>query len=334
MKQIKVGINGFGRIGRAYLKLALENKDIDVVAINDLMDVEHAAYLLKYDTNYGVYDKKIEVSENNLLIDGKQIAFLSKKEIGEIPWRVFDIDVVIESTGIFNTYQKAHEHIPSGAKKVIITAPVKDKPLDNLNAGTVLIGVNTKKAKTCDITSNASCTTNAVGIPLSIFENSIGVESAILNTIHSYTSTQNITDNISRKKSNLRLGRAGAKNIIPSTTGAAIATTKVIDTLKNKFDGISLRVPVSVGSIVDLTFVSKKVTTVDEVNKILKENESELFKVTNEMIVSSDIVGKPYVSIADLQMTRVVNGTLIKVLFWYDNEVGYCASLIEHTKSI
>lgn len=328
----KVAINGFGRIGRSYFRLAYEDKDIKIVAINDLMDVEEAAYLLTYDTTYGVFDGKVEIDGSSLCVGNDCIPFLSIKNPSELPWRSYDVDVVVESTGVFASYEKAYSHILAGAKHTIISAPVKDLPPENVSGDTVLVGINSEKAKTCIITSNASCTTNAVGIPLDVLEKKLGIESAILNTVHSYTSTQQLVDGESKKKTNLRYGRSGAMNIIPSTTGAAIATSRVLTSLESKFDGIALRVPTISGSIADITFISKTKTTKDEVNAILRGAEGRLFTTTNKPVVSSDIVGEPYVAIADLDMTRVVNGNLVKVLFWYDNEIGYAHSLIEHTK--
>ena len=329
----KVAINGFGRIGRAYLRLALETDGIEVVAVNDLMDKETALYLLQYDTVHGIYDKEIELSDDGLVVGGKEILFFSERDPEQLPWNIHNIDVVIEATGVFNDYHKAYKHIVAGAKHTVITAPVKGDPPKDIEADTVLVGVNTGRANVCTITSNASCTTNAAGIPMDALNREIGIEKAVLNTIHAYTASQNVIDTVSKKKSNLRFGRAAAANIIPSTTGAAIATTQVLKGLEGKFDGIALRVPVVAGSIADITFIAKRETTVEEVNEILKRNETDLFKTTEEPLVSSDIIGLPYVSIADLNLTKVVGGNLVKVMFWYDNEEGYTQSLIEHTKN-
>ena len=305
----KVAINGFGRIGRAYFRLAHECKDIEVVAINDLMDLHNATYLLQYDSNYGTFPEQVSVDEKDdaLVIGKKRIAWLSVKNPTELPWRTMDIDVVIEATGVFTSYEKAYTHIMGGAKHTIITAPVKDSPPENVIADTVLVGVNEEKVQSCTITSNASCTTNAVGIPLAVLNKSIGIESAILNTVHSQTATQQVVDGPS-KKSDPRAGRAVTGNIIPSSTGAAIATTKALPALQGHFEGIALRIPTPVGSIADITFVARKHTTVKEVNEVLKNAENELFATTEEPIVSSDIVGERYTSVADLSLTRVVNG--------------------------
>ncbi len=325
----KVAINGFGRIGRAFLRLSMKEKDVDVVSINDLNDIKTAEYLLKYDTAHGRYPYEVSSTGDSLVVNGNKIKWTMEKNPENIDWS--SVDVVIESTGVFNSYEKSMVHINSGAKKVIITAPVKDDPV-GVDGDTVLSGINSERTKTCSIVSNASCTTNAVGIPIDILDREIGVESAVLNTVHGYTSTQQLVDGRSKKSGNLRYGRAGAANIIPSSTGATIAVTKVVKSLENKFDGIALRVPVVSGSIADITFVAKRKTTVEEVNNILKKAASDgyrLFAVTDEQLVSSDIIGEEYVSIADLSLTRVVNNNLVKVMFWYDNEIGYSKSLID-----
>lgn len=336
MKKTRVAINGFGRIGRAFFKIAEGREEIEIVAINDLGDLENIAYLLKYDSAQGTSDFDISVKlgeESKLVVNGHEIVFLSEREPERLPWKHLDIDIVLESTGIFTSYEKSRVHLDAGAKRVVVSAPVKDTPPDGITGETILIGVNDEKLKTCDISSNASCTTNAGGPLMQILSEKLGVEKALLNTVHGYTATQSIVDVPSKK--DFRKGRAAAQNIIPSSTGAAIATTKAVTGLEGKFDGIALRVPVIVGSIVDITFISKKNTTIEEVNEILKEAAKEerwqtTFTVTEEPIVSSDIIGNKYASIADLNFTRVADGNLVKVLAWYDNEVGYTYSLIEH----
>jgi glyceraldehyde 3-phosphate dehydrogenase len=240
---------------------------------------------------------------------------------------------VIESTGVFRKYEDARDHEKAGAKRVIISAPAKSDPKDETEA-TILVGVNDEKLKTCEITSNASCTTNAVGTMMAALDESIGVENAILNTVHAYTATQSIVD--SPKSKDFRKGRAAAVNIIPSTTGAAIATSLAIPSLKDKFDGIALRVPVTAGSVADVTFVAKRSTSVDEVRQILKKASLQdrfrgVLAVTEEEVVSQDIVGNPNAATIDLNMIKVSGGTLVKVLAWYDNEIGYANTLVEHT---
>ncbi len=336
--KIRVAINGAGRIGRAFLRIAKERDDVDVVAINDLGDIDNIAYLLKYDSVYGQKFSSVSVSSDKtkIIIDGKIISFLSEKEPANLPWKALDIDVVVESTGFFTTFEAARAHITAGAKKVVITAPAHDSPAGKVHPvdeGTVLMGINCDSLSEKVVTSNASCTTNAGSPVLQILNQSIGIEKAVLNTVHGYTASQNLVDGPNGK--DFKEGRAAAHNIVPTTTGAALATTKAITELDGKFDGIAIRVPVIAGSIVDITFISKKNTTVEEVNDILKKAAGDkhwqkIFSVTEEPLVSSDILGSKYASIADLGLTRVVDGNLVKVMAWYDNEVGYTYSLIEH----
>ncbi len=335
MSKIKVAINGAGRIGRAFLKVARERKEIEVVAINDLGSIESIAYLLKYDTVYGNSDFTVEVSQDkkSLLIDGKSVAFVSEKEPAKLPWGALGIDVVVESTGFYTSYEKSKAHLDAGAKRVVISAPVKDEPTAGIRGATVLLGINDEKLETCDISSNASCTTNAGSPVMAILNETIGIEKAILNTVHGYTASQSLVDGPSKK--DLREGRAAAQNIVPSSTGAAIAVTQALPELKGKFDGISIRVPVPAGSIVDITFLAKRNTTVEEINSILTKASEEkrwerIFTVTNEPLVSSDILGNSHASIADLALTRVVDGNLVKVMAWYDNEMGYTHALVDH----
>lgn len=328
---IRVSINGFGRIGRGFMRAAVQNSDIEVVAINDLGDLENLVYLLKYDTVYGKAPFTVEAANGSIIINGKNVSFLQVKDPLSLPWKDLDIDVVVESTGIFDSFEKASAHKAAGAKHVVISAPVKD---EMVGGATVLMGVNEEKLATCDITSNASCTTNASSPIIAILNNAVGIEKALLNTTHAYTATQSIVDS-PVKGSDYRRGRAAAQNMCPSSTGAAIAVTKAYPELVGKFDGVAVRVPVAAGSIADITFVAKRDTTVDEINKILEdaaitEAWSSVFATTREQLVSSDIVGDPHGSIADLTMTRVVGGNLVKVMAWYDNEMGYIHTLIEH----
>ncbi|MFA4975614.1 MAG: type I glyceraldehyde-3-phosphate dehydrogenase [Candidatus Paceibacterota bacterium] len=335
MKTIKVAINGFGRIGRAFLKISWDRPEIEIVAVNDLGSIESLAYLLRHDTVYRNWNHKVEVSGTDLVIDGKIIKFISEKDTTKLPWKDLDVDVVVESTGLFTSYDKAKFHLDDGAKKVVISAPAKEeagKP-SKTKGETILLGINEDKFGTCDITSNASCTTNAASPLIAILHESLGIEKAILNTVHGYTASQALVDGPSKK--DLREGRAAAQNIVPSSTGAAIAVTEAFPDLKGLFDGISIRVPVPAGSIVDITFISKKNTTKEEVNEILEKASKDkkwekLFAVTKEPLVSSDILGESHASIADLEMTRVVDGNLVKVLGWYDNEMGYTYTLVDH----
>ncbi len=337
MKTIKVGINGFGRIGRAFLKIAWERPEIEIVAVNDLGDVKNMAYLLKYDTVYKEWKHDIKVEDSEIIIDGKKVKVLAEKDPTNLPWGSMGVDVVVESTGLFATYDKAKMHIDAGAKKVVISAPAKEG--GGVMGETILLGINEEKFGTCDITSNASCTTNAASPLIAILDETLGIEKAILNTVHGYTASQSLVDGPSKKPAraggDLREGRAAAQNIVPSSTGAAIAVTKAFPKLSGLFDGISIRVPVPAGSIVDITFIAKRNTTTEEVNEILKDAAQakrweNIFSVTEEELVSSDILGSRYSSIADLKMTRVVGGNLVKVMGWYDNEMGYTYTLVEH----
>ena len=338
MKTIRVGINGFGRIGRAFLKVAWEHPEIEVVALNDLGSVDNMAYLLKYDTVYGKWGHEIKTEGDNLIIDGAKVKVLAEKEPSTLPWKDLKIDVVVESTGLFTNYEKAKAHLDAGAKKVVISAPAKSSSAEasegqGVKGETILLGVNEEKFGTCDITSNASCTTNAASPLIAILHETLGIEKAVLNTVHGYTASQALVDGPNKK--DLREGRAAAQNIVPSSTGAAIAVTKAFPELTGLFDGIAIRVPVPAGSIVDITFISKKNTTTEEVNEILKKAAKDkrwekLFATTEEPLVSSDILGSHYGSIADLAMTRVVGGNLVKVMGWYDNEMGYTYTLVDH----
>jgi glyceraldehyde 3-phosphate dehydrogenase len=331
-KKVRVAINGFGRIGRAFLKIAWEREDIEVVAVNDLGSIDNFAYLLRHDTVYRNWNHDVKISAADFIIDNKKVKFISEKDTTKLPWKDLNIDVVVESTGLFTSYDKAQFHITCGAKKVVISAPSKSKD-SSVMGETILLGVNEDKFGTCDITSNASCTTNAASPLIAILHETLGIEKAILNTVHGYTASQALVDGPSKK--DLREGRAAAENIVPSSTGAAIAVTEAFPELKGLFDGISIRVPVIAGSIVDVTFISKRQTTKEEVNDILKKASKDkrwnkLFAVTEEPLVSSDILGNSHASIADLEMTRVVGGNLVKVMGWYDNEMGYTYTLVEH----
>lgn len=330
-KKVRVAINGFGRIGRAFLKIAWERPEIEIVAVNDLGSLESLAYLLKYDTVYRTWGHDVKVVEGGMTIDGKRVLFIGEKDTTKLPWKDLNIDVVVESTGLFTAYEKAKFHIDQGARKVVISAPSKGD--GSVPGEMILLGVNEDKFGTCDITSNASCTTNASSPLIGILDEAIGIEKALLNTTHAYTGTQALVDGPSKK--DLREGRAAAQNIVPSSTGAAIAVGKVYPKLDGLFDGISIRVPVPAGSIVDITFIAKRSTTAEEVNAILTKAASEdrwkgVFAVTNVPLVSSDILGESHASLADLAMTRVVGGNLVKVLAWYDNEMGYTHTLVEH----
>jgi glyceraldehyde 3-phosphate dehydrogenase len=339
MKKTRVAINGAGRIGRAFLKLATEESNLEVVAINDLADIENIAYLMKYDSAYGRsnLDVRADKEKSLLIINGHEVKYISEKDPLALPWAANNIDIVLESTGLFTQVDKANMHITAGAKRVVVSAPTKDDPAGAIAGATVLMGINEPALSTCSITSNASCTTNAASPLISVLHEKIGIEKAILNTTHAYTASQSLVD--APNKKDWREGRAAAMNMAPSSTGAAVAVTKVIPDLKGKFDGISVRVPIVTGSLCDITFIAKRPTTVEEVNSILKAAATEekwkgIFDATEEELVSRDIVGNPHASIADLKMTRVVDGNLVKVLAWYDNEGGYTHSLVRHVLEV
>lgn len=329
-----VAINGAGRIGRAFLKLASKESDIQVVAINDLADIENIAYLMKYDSAYGKSDLDIKADKERsvLIINGKEVKYVSEKDPAKLPWAALNVDIVLESTGLFTSREKAAAHITAGAKRVVISAPAKDAA-GAPQAATILLGLNEDRFGDSPVTSNASCTTNAASPLMAILDETIGIEKALLNTTHGYTASQSIVDGPSKK--DWKEGRAAAHNIVPTSTGAAIAVTLALPQLVGKFDGISLRVPVIAGSIVDVTFIAKRNTTAEEVNALLKKAAGEdrwkkVFSVTEEPLVSSDILGSNFASIADLGLTRVVDGNLVKVLAWYDNEMGYTHALVQH----
>ena len=335
-KKIRVAINGFGRIGRAFLKLAVSRPEIEIVAINDLGDPENLAYLLKYDSVYGRAPFEVDYVEDKkdhyLLIDREiKINIYSEKDPKKLPWKELEVDVAVESTGVFRKYEDANAHMKAGAKKVVISAPAKSDPKDETE-GTILMGVNEDKLKTCDISSNASCTTNAIAALVKILNEKVGVEKAILNTVHAYTASQGVVDGPNK---DFRRGRAADLNIVPSSTGAAQATALALPEFTNKFDGMSLRVPVPAGSVADVTFIAKRNTTAEEINQALKTaSMSEMYRgilsTTDEELVSQDIVGNTSASMVDTKMTRVAGGNLVKVLAWYDNEIGYANTLVNH----
>ena len=326
---IRVAINGFGRIGRAFARLSY-NRGIELVAVNDLGSLENLAYLLKYDTVYRRAPFPVEVKDGVLLVGGKEVKFLQEKDPAQLPWKELDIDVVVESTGFFTRYEDAQKHVQAGARRVVISAPAKG---DDSIGATVLLGINEDRFGTRMVTSNASCTTNSASPVIAILDEAIGIEKAVLSTTHAYTASQSLVDGPSKK--DVKEGRAAAQNIVPTSTGAAVAVTQAYLPLVGKFDGISLRVPVPAGSIADITFIAKRPTTREEVNEILRNAAKDprwegLFATSDEELVSSDIVGEPVASIANLGMTRVVDGNLVKVLAWYDNEMGYTESLVRH----
>ena len=336
----RIAINGFGRIGRAFFKLALTKPDLEIAAINDLGDAENLAYLLRFDSAYGRYNQEVKITDEGgkrwLVVGGRKTLFLQEKDATKLPWEVLGVDVVVESTGVFESYEKARVHITAGAKRVVLTAPAKDD--DSPDAKTVLMGVNPDELKACVLTSNGSCTTNSASPVLQILTEKLGVKKAFLNTVHGYTATQNLVDG-PVKGTDYRRGRAAAANITPSTTGAAIAVARAVTELKGKFDGVSMRVPTLTGSLSAITFVSKKKTSAEEINAILTEAARDerwkgIFTVTNEQLVSSDIIGDPHAAVVDLSLTKVVDDDLCCVYSWYDNEFGYTNALVMHVLEV
>jgi glyceraldehyde 3-phosphate dehydrogenase len=322
----KVAINGFGRIGRAAFRIALTKKDVEVVAINDLTDASTLAHLLAYDTAYGRFEKDVRVSGSGLEIDGKLSPILSEPDPEKLPWNKHEVEVVLECTGRFVTEEASSAHIRAGAKKVILSAPAKGGDVT-----TVLRGVNDADFDASAILSNASCTTNCIAPVVQVLDEAFGIEKAMMSTIHSYTADQRLQD---APHKDARRSRAAAQNIIPTTTGAAIATTKVLPQLVGKFDGMAIRVPTIVVSLSDLTFLLKKEVSEEEVNEALIEASKSdryagVLAVTEEALVSSDFIGNTYSSIVDLSLTKVVDGNLVKVIAWYDNEWGYSNRLVE-----
>jgi glyceraldehyde 3-phosphate dehydrogenase len=335
MAKTRIAINGFGRIGRLFFKAAFENQNFEIVALNDLGDVENLAYLLKYDSVYGRYGKEVKADLPNgkLVVDGREIAFLQIKDPTQLPWKDLNIDIVVESTGLFDEYEKSKVHLAAGARRVVITAPAKDD--DGPNGQTVLMGVNEDNFKVGPITSNGSCTTNSASPVIQILSENPGIIKAALSTVHAYTATQALVDGPIRGGHDYRKGRAAAHNTVPETTGAAISVARAIPELKGKFDGLSFRVPNITGSISDITILAKRATSVDEIAQILTDAANSprwqgILKVTRDQLVSSDIIGEPYGAIVPLDLIKVVDGDLVKVLSWYDNEAGYVSTLVKH----
>jgi glyceraldehyde 3-phosphate dehydrogenase len=320
----RVAINGFGRIGRAAFKIVLDTPEMELVAVNDIAPIDNLGYLLKYDTVYGRYDKSVEVHGDKIVVDGQAYPFFAERDPAQLPWRDLGVDVAFECTGFFTNQEGLEKHLQAGAEYAVLSAPAKGEGVP-----TVVHGVNTpagdKRTVSC-----ASCTTNCITPVAEVMNRRIGIEKAIMTTIHAYTSSQAIVDGPSKK---VRRGRAGAANFVPTSTGAAIATTKVLPELEGSFDGVAVRGPIPVGSIADLVFVTKRNTTVKEVNQIFREEAASeqyagILGASDEPLVSSDIVGDPQASIIDLEMTQVVGGNLVKVMSWYDNEWGFTNQMI------
>ena len=344
MHKIRIAINGFGRIGRAAFKIALEKPEIEVAAINDLTEPHVLAHLLKYDSVYGVYPGEVSsnteqqkanatiTSVGSIVVGNTKVPIFAEKDPATLPWKDLGIDVVLESTGRFTDSEKAGAHLKAGAKKVIISAPAKDEGI----TPTFIIGVNHNAYQKQQIISNASCTTNCITPVIAVLHSKFGIKKMLMSTIHSYTAEQNLVDGPppGGKSNDLRRARAAAVNIIPTSTGATIATTEAIPELKGYLGGASYRVPTPCGSLSDFSFVLNKKTTVEDVNQVFVEAArhpmwEHVLEVTNAPIVSSDIIGNPHSSIVDLSLTQVVDGDLVKVVAWYDNEFGYSNRFVE-----
>lgn len=329
----KVAINGFGRIGRNAFKVAFERKDMEIVAVNDLTDTKMLAHLLKYDSNYGNYSHSVSSDEKHIIVNSVKIPVFAEKDPSALPWKDLEVDVVIESTGFFVKSEAAKAHVDAGAKRVVISAPAKDD-----GAETIVLGANESalEESTAIVYSNASCTTNSLAAVMDIMDREFGVEKAMMTTVHSYTADQRLQD---APHKDYRRARAAAQNIIPTTTGAAIAVTKTVPSLKDKFDGMAIRVPTSVVSISDVTMLLKKNTSSEEINDVMRKVCAEpyyqgILTCTDDELVSSDFIGNSHSGIIDLPTTKVVDGNLAKVCVWYDNEWGYSNRLVELVSDI
>jgi glyceraldehyde 3-phosphate dehydrogenase len=327
----RVAINGLGRIGRAALKIILDTPKLDLVAINDLVPPDNLAYLLRYDTVYRHYPKSVDCSSNSLIVEGNEYKVYSEKDPAQLPWGDLNIDLVFECTGIFTKKEGLEKHLQAGAKQVMLSAPAKSDGIE-----TIVPGVSEGLEPSTKLVSCASCTTNCIAPVSEIMSRRIGVKKAMMTTVHAYTSSQAIVDAPSKK---FRRGRAGAENLVPTSTGAAIATTKVLPQYQDKFDGVAVRSPIPVGSISDITFVTEQSTSVEVLNNIFREEAKsdryrDILGCSEDPIVSSDIIQDSHASIVDLTMTQVVDGDLVKVMSWYDNEWGYASQMVRGAKQM
>lgn len=323
----KVAINGLGRIGRATFKIVLDNPELELVAVNDIADPETLVYLLRYDSVYGRYEKKVETDEENIIVEGEKYPLLGEKDPASLPWKDMGTDVVFECTGLFTEKEDLEKHLQAGTRKVILSAPPKSEGVE-----TFIPGVSEEPDKYPNIMSTASCTTNCIAPVMEIMDRRIGVKKALLDTVHAYTSSQKIVDGPSKKR---RRGRAAAVNLVPTSTGAAKATGKTLPQFKDTFDGIAIRGPVPVGSVADITMVTERTTSTEEIADIFNEEAGTdrykgILGATDEELVSSDIIKDSRASVVDLQMTRIVDGDLVKVMSWYDNEWGYSNQMVKH----
>jgi glyceraldehyde 3-phosphate dehydrogenase len=325
----KVAINGMGRIGRAAFKIIMDQPGLELVAVNDLMDLDNLVYLLNYDTVYGVYKHRVTASGDSLVVNGKSIKFLSVKDPAQLPWKDLGVVIALECTGLFTQAEGLNKHLAAGAKYAMLSAPPKGPEVCCIVHGVTEPGSNDR------MISCASCTTNCITPVVEIMGRRIGVKKAVMTTIHAYTSSQAMVDGPNKK---FRRGRAGAANLVPTSTGAAVATTNTLPQYKGKFDGVSVRCPVPCGSVADLVFVTERPTTVEEINKIFKEEADgrykDILEYATDPIVSSDIIMNPHASIFDPSMTQVVDGDLVKVFSWYDNEWGYTNQMIREARRL
>ena len=326
----KVAINGMGRIGRALLKLALHKPSVDLVAINDLVDVEDLAYLLRFDTVYGRYPTPVTTDGGELVVAGRTLRTLRQRDPSELPWKDLDVDLVFECTGAHTGRADLEKHLRAGARFVLLSAPSKDD-----GVGTVIHGVNAPDGAPA-IISCASCTTNCITPIVEVIGRRIGLRKAAMTTVHAYTSSQSLVDGPNKR---FRRGRSAAANLVPATTGAARATTRALPEYAGRFDGVAIRAPIPVGSIADITFVTSRTTTADEVNQVLTEEAGTqryrgVLGVSHDPLVSSDVIGDPRASIVDLELTKVIDGDLVKVMSWYDNEYGYANQMLREALSV
>lgn len=326
-----IAINGLGRIGRAALKILVDTDGLDVVAVNDLIPADNLAYLLRYDTVYGRYQRQVEAKDNALTIDGRSIPLFAEKDPAALPWSELNVDLVLECTGIFREERDLMRHIEAGARFAVLSAPAKTETV-----ATVMPGVNRAEDDDVRIISCASCTTNCIAPLVEVMARRIGVERAIMTTVHAYTSSQRIVDGPDKS---LTRGRAGGANLVPTSTGAALATTRAVPELEGRFDGVAIRAPVAVGSIADVVFVAGRPTSMEEINDVFREEAAseryrDILGVSEDPLVSSDIIGDSRASVVDLNMTRVVDGTLVKIMSWYDNEWGFTHQMVRQAKEM
>jgi glyceraldehyde 3-phosphate dehydrogenase len=324
-----VAINGLGRIGRAALKIVMDADGLELVAVNDIADAENLAYLIKYDTVYGRYHREVSAVDGALVVDGRRIPALAERDPTNLPWAELGVELVLECTGVFTTADDLAKHVQAGASYVILSAPTHSETVP-----TVVHGVNRPQGQP-QIISCASCTTNCITPVIEIAQRRLGVERAVMTTVHAYTAGQQLVDGPSRS---FRRGRAGAANLVPTSTGAARATTRAVPELAGRFDGIAVRAPIPVGSVADIVFVASRPTTIDDVNQAFREEAESarydgILGVSEDPLVSADIIGDPRAAIVDLDLTRVVDGTLVKVVAWYDNEWGFTHQMIREARS-